>query len=394
MDGKIKVFIMDLLCITPFYDRYLFECLQKRIYEVTLGAISFHEDIGYFKRHGIRTNPGMMDIVSKLQIKNKIFRQILKAIEYMVNLFFISLRFWIRPPDIIYIHWVPLIRKLPFDAWFLRIMQTRGIKLVYMVHNVLPHDTGMKHKKAYRKIYHMVDFLTCHTEQVKKDLVEQFKISPEKVDVVPHGPMFHDTIKINYTEARKKLSYNDQVVILFFGLIRHYKGIEFLLQSWKKVVNVCPNAVLMLVGHGDDFYLNQLKIIIDELKIGCHVLNEFRYVSNEELVIFHQAADILVYPYKEISQSGALLTGMTFGKPIVATKVGGIKEILVNNETAVLVDYGDVNGFSEALVDLIKDPHKRSELGGKALDLVHSKYSWDVVARKTINSFYKLINKG
>jgi len=391
---NIEVIIIDLLCLTPFYDKYLFQGLKKRIQNLKLITISFHKDISYFKRNDIRISGPLINIVARIQINKKVIRQLLKTFEYILNLFLITNIFILKPPDIIYIQWVPFITKLPFEVWFLNLMKFCGIKIVYTVHNVLPHDTGNKYMKCFSRVYKIADLLICHTEHAKQRLVSEFKIDANSVEIIPHGPMFHDSIKINHEDARLRLGFNGEVIVLFFGLLRQYKGIDFLLQAWKEVLEQCSKAFLLIVGDGDRTYKQRMIDKIIDLGISETVKLELRFVSNDELVIYHQAADILVYPYKEISQSGALLTGMTFGKPIVATTVGGIKEILVNNETAVLVDYGDVNGFSKALVDLIKDPHKRGELGGKALDLVHSKYSWDMVARKTIKSFYKLMNKG
>jgi len=393
-DQSIKVFIMDLLCQTPFYDRYLCEHFRAINPQTTLGSITFHLDTGYFKRHGWQNNPGLLDIVAKLSIHNKYLRRGLKALEYMVNLLAISVRFTISKPDIIHIEWVPFIIKVPFELWFLKMVKKQGIKLVYTVHNVLPHDTGEQHKEAYSKVYNIVDALICHTHSTKNQLITEFAISPEKIWVIPHGPLFYDGDQITYTEARSQLGYYDkQTIVLFFGIIRPYKGVEFLLQAWEKVVRRFTDTLLVLAGNGDSSYLQKITEIIKYLGLEDSVKTHFRFIPNEDLPIFYQSADIIVCPYKDISQSGVLLTGMAFGKPIVATAVEGFKETIRNGYNGLLVEYGDTQGLADALIHLIQLPEDRNKFGKANLAELDLKYSWDIIAQKTMDCYRAVLEE-
>lgn len=390
---KLNVFLMDLLCMSPFYDRYLCEALQTKGVKVYLGAISFHLDIDYFERHLVRRFPGLIDLIAKLHIRNKPVRQGLKALEYVLNLINLLLRFILHRPDIIHIEWLPLVSKIPVEPWFLRIMKKRGVKLIYTVHNVLPHDTGLKYKSKFRRVYDMMDALICHTQESKDQLVQDFKIPDSRIWVIPHGPMFHDSIKITKSEARAKLGYQeDTPIVLFFGSIRPYKGIEHFLEAWKIVTESCPEARLIIAGNGEREYLAQLKAKIQDLRLNKSIVTDFRFIPNEELPIFHQAADIIVYPYKGITQSGALFTGMSFGKAIVATSSGGFKETLQHGVTGLLIEYGDIQKWADNIIYLIKNQSERLRLGHAAFKELNERYSWDVIAERTLECYYAVLN--
>ncbi|KKM13016.1 hypothetical protein SY88_00120 [Clostridiales bacterium PH28_bin88] len=393
-EKQLNVFVMDLLCISPFYDRYLCEALQAKNASTYLGAISFHLDINYFERYMVRRYAGLIDLVAKLRIRNKIIRRGLKTLEYALNLLNLLLRFTLQRPDIIHIEWLPLVQTVPVELWFLKIMKKRGVRLVYTVHNVLPHDTGLRYKPIFSRIYDFMDALICHTREAKEQLVSTFKTPASKIWVIPHGPMFHDSFKITRAEARTRLGCQEDLpIVLFFGAIRPYKGLEYFLEVWRVVTENCPEARLMIAGNGDKEYIQRLKEKIDGLGLNESVVSHFRFIPNEELPVFHQAADIFVYPYQAITQSGALFTGMAFGKAIVATSVGGFKETLQHNVTGLLIKYGDIQEWVHSLIYLIKNPSERLRLGQAALKEMNMHYSWDVIAEKTLEC-YCTISKG
>lgn len=386
-----KVFILDMLCMTPFYDRYLVEALSKKLSDVILVAISFHPEPEYFGKYNVKRLK-IVDIVSKLKISNQMLRQALKLPECLINLSLLSFRMIYKRPAILHVQWIPLITRTPLELWFLKLAKAMGVKIVYTVHNVLPHDTGLTYKSIYKKIYLFVDTLICHSVQARNELIAEFGMSDEKIWVIPHGPMSHDRVNISRADARKLLSYReDQVVILCFGVIRPYKGIEFLLDALKIITKKYKNTSLVIAGNGEAAYLDKIRKYISELKLNEHVRQDFKYIPDNELPIYFQAADILVYPYKNITQSGALLTGMTYGKPIVASSVGGLKETLRDGKIGLLIEYGNAENLADALMALINSPEERTRLGKAALEELNNKYSWDVIAEKTLECYKKTL---
>lgn len=386
-DTRIAVIIMDMLCMTPFYDRYLIEALSKKDPAIALGSISFHLDPGYFKRYGIK-RLRIVDLVAKLRINNKPLRQALKLAEYVINLASLSAAMIFKRPGIIHVHWIPLITRTSLELWFLKLTQLLGVKIVYTVHNVLPHDTGFSYRDKFRNVYHTMDALICHTAQAKDELMRDFGISAEKIWVIPHGPLCHDVIMPSREDAREALRYrNDQTVFLIFGTIRPYKGIEILLDAWQRVICKCKDALLVIAGTGDPAYIQVIISKIAALALSDSVHQNFKFIPDNELPVYIQAADVLVYPYKDVTQSGALLTGMAFGKPIVASALGAFKETLRNGKAGILVEPDNVKELANALIMLIKSPQERARLGAAALEELNNKYSWDAIADKTIQCY-------
>lgn len=392
MKNDIDVWIMDCLCMTPYYDAYLINAMKKYNPNTNFGSISFHLGREYFRAQNIINDAGLLDITSKLWIKNSLLKRPLKIMEYCINLLTFRYRFLIKKPDVVHIQWLPLITHFPMEMWFLKSLKKQGIKLVYTVHNVLPHDTGERYWTKFNKVYELVDGLICHTKETKTNLIQKFSLNPSKICIIPHGPMFHEVKMVNTNEAKDYLNIpQERVVILFFGTLRPYKGIEFLLESFKAVLNKRPEALLIIAGDGEAKYKQLLSDYIIKLGLTNSVKADFRYIPISELPIYHQAADILVYPYKIIDQSGALLTGMAYAKPIVATAVGGMLETLRNQNNGLLIKYGDIESFANAIIKLLDDPDLRFYLGKNALHDLEEKYSWDIIAQQTLRCYQEIL---
>lgn len=388
----MKVFIMDMLCMVPIYNRYLCNALQATNPDTFLGSISFHLQPGYFAKHKVHRQPGMIDIVSRFSFRSRNVRQLLKLAEYLLNLISLTVRFLFVRPDIIHVQWIPLVIRMPVELWFLRFFQSRGVKLVYTVHNILPHDSGERYREQFKTIYAMMDLLVCHTRQIQQQLIDSFAVPPVKTAIIPHGPAFHDALTISRQEARKRLSVGeDKTIVLCFGVIRPYKGVEFLLEAWQAIDAARPDAMLIIAGNGDLEYLSNIRLTVEQLSLTDSVRLDLRFIPDDELPMYYQAADILVYPYRDIAQSGALLTGMTFGKPIIATAVGGFCEVLQDRKTALFIEYGNCTQFAAALANLIDDGEVRARMGQAVLDEVRSNYSWETIAEKTIACYHQAL---
>ena len=253
------------------------------------------------------------------------------------------------------------------------------------MHNILPLDTGDRYRKRYERVYHAADALICHTSRTRKQLIEEFQIDPRRIWVVPHGPMFHDFARPGIPEARRALGYSpDDCVVVWQGILSPYKGLEFLLDTWQLVQGARPDARLHIAGSGEARYLAELRDKMRALGLERTVRLDFRFVPAQELPVIFQAADILVYPYRAITQSGALLTGLTFGKAIVATDLPPFRETLEADKAGLLVPYGDVQAFAGALICLAENPSERRRMAAKAAALA---ISWSDIAAQTENCY-------
>jgi glycosyltransferase involved in cell wall biosynthesis len=172
-------------------------------------------------------------------------------------------------------------------------------------------------------------------------------------------------------------------VVLWQGFIKPYKGISFLLDSWSKLHQRTPDARLFIVGTGDSRLLEAISEHVHAAGVQDSVELVFRFVSRSELSDYYRAADIIVYPYREVTTSGALLTGLNYHKPIIATALPPFQELL-SGHGAVLLDYGDVDALAGALAHLVKNPSDR-ELMAASLSRLHA--SWTEIAARTVECY-------
>jgi glycosyltransferase involved in cell wall biosynthesis len=384
------VYLMDLWCQIPFYDAYLYNALKYEGIACTLGAVSFHREPAYFGGRGIIVDPHLCDVVSRLGIANPNLRRILRLGEFCLNLSGLALRFFIRPPGIIHVQWVPLIAEgSRIEWWFLKLAKSRGIGLVYTVHNVLPHDTEYGVKRKFTDLYRLMDALICHTNAAKERLVEEFRIEPTMIHVIPHGPLYYDYQSIDDQAAKRLLGLPPETaVVLYQGILRPYKGLEFLLDAWKNVQSENKSAVLIIAGNAvDKTWENVLRNKVADLDLTGTVRLECRYIKTDEMPLYYQAADVAVYPYREITQSGALMTGVSFGKTIIATNLPGFREALKSYERAFFVEYGDVNGLAQIIVTALQRTH--------ALEMCQSKSGseafWRQIAKDTRRCYEQVL---
>jgi glycosyltransferase involved in cell wall biosynthesis len=321
-------------------------------------------------------------------------RKVAKGVEYLIN--GIGLHWGLREEetDIIHYQWLPFAEKIPsLERVNLECAKSSCASVVYTVHNVLPHDTGDRYRDAFQQLYQLPKALICHTESSRDQLVEDFGVPSQKVWVIPHGPLSQEVTFIPREEAQSRLQLDsERPLCLLFGFIRPYKGVEFLIDSWRYVKEQEPSARLMIAGQPENGYGERLSNKIKELELTQEIETRFEFLPQEKLNLYIQAADVLVYPYRSITQSGALLTGLTTGKPVVATSVGGFSEMIQHNQTGVLIDYGNEEQIAKELVDLLQDSKRREQLGQAAQEMVETEYSWKAIAHKTLECYQSVVS--
>ena len=385
--NRLSVLMLDLASIVPYYTGHLTTALVKEGgVELEVGSINYHLDPGYFERQGVSRCSNVLDVVSKLSIRSAKLRQGLKAVEYMFNLFAVLGRCLLTRPDVVHIQFLPLFAtRLPFERWFLQALHLAGLNIVYTVHNMLPHDTGKRHHQRYENLYRMMDGLICHDEAACVRLTQEFQVDPRKVKIIPHGPLFDQTQGREAAIARKALGLpEDGLIVLCQGILRPYKGVDVLLDAWRAVHAANAAATLVIVGAGTEDLQNQIQDSVHEFEISSSVRLDLRFVSASELADYYSAADILVYPYREITSSGSLMTGINRGKGIVASRLAAFEEILSDGENALLVAPGDALQLATALQLLIGDAKLRSRLASYETP---AGPQWPTIAQETIRAY-------
>lgn len=378
----VRVVLLDALSVVPYYTGHLCAHLaQAEGVRVWPACITYHHDPEFFARLGIRTDPGLCDLAWRAPAP---LRRAAKLGEYLANLAVLLARFLRERPDVIHVQFLPLLQwRFPAERWFLRLVRALGIKVVYTVHNVLPQDRGDRLRGAYQRVYQLADRLICHDREAASRLDREFGIRSGRIDIIPHGPLFEEAPGTR-AEARARLGFApDACVFLWQGILRPYKGVSFLLKAWPAVCAANREAILAIVGGGDPEMLGDVAREASAPSLRGRVRLDLRFVSREELADYLDAADALVYPYREITTSGALMTGLTRGKAVVATALPAFKRMLVHGENAWLVPYGDVGALAAALVRLAGDSALRKRLGDALFASQSQLPRWPEIAIRT-----------
>ena len=394
-EAQLRIFMMDLLSIVPYYDAHLCEALQTQNVSVMLGAITYHLDRSCFRRHNISTRPGLLDIVGRFKLPKRV-RRVLKLLETAINMTAIAARFLWCSPNVVHVQYLPMLQwGIPIDFWFLRYCRKLGSSLVCTVHDILPSDTGEKHAERFQRLYSMMDAIICHSDAVKQQLITRFAISPDRIRVIPHGPFFHDLPAASVSSSQGKLDGDKpEVIVLFQGLIRPYKGVDFLLDAWREVHQSGSRAKLVIAGNSDDVsLLNAIREQVHSLALENSVELRFKFLPLEEMIACYHAANIVVYPYKAVTTSGALMTGVAQGKAIIATSLSPFLEILEHEKNALLCSYGDSSQLAAALLRLINDSALRGRLGREASKLNLGRKAWQQIAGETYDCYLSVTRR-
>jgi len=378
--------MMDLLATVPYYTAYLAKALLREDVDLTVGSIRYYLDPKCFSSRGIKLDPGLLNVVGGFQMA-RLPRRVLKLVETMVNLAALSVRFMIAPPDVVHVQYLPMLRsRMPLDLWFVELCRWRGAKIVLTVHDLLPHDTGGAHKAVYAKLYATVDAMICHSDSIRERLTTEFVVPGAKVSVIPHGPFFYDLPPAGSDSVLHDFSLEPgKLMVLWQGIIFPYKGVDLLLAAWQQV-EAKTDAWLVIAGTGAPELLEQIRAQVAELGLK-RVKLHFRFISTEELVALYRAADVVVYPYRAITTSGALATGLALGKTIVATDLPVFRELLTDGENARLVPPLDSASLGAAVMELLEDAAVRQRLAARVRAMRFGDESWMAIGKQTVEVY-------
>jgi len=207
------------------------------------------------------------------------------------------------------------------------------------------------------------------------------------VRVIPHGAFEHlarQTDELPLDPAVGELE--GRRVVLFFGLLRPYKGVDLLIEAF---ASAPEDAVLLVVGM-PRLPIDDLRDKVRRLGISSRVRFVPRFVEDREIPAYFRRADLVVLPYREAEQSGVLATALAFSSPLLLSAVGGFTELAERHGAARLVPPGELEPLRAALLDLLDDPAERARLGAAARRAAEGPYSWDRAADLTLDLYRSL----
>ncbi len=300
---------------------------------------------------------------------------ILKVVSYVVSLIYIFLCAIFSRPRLIHVQWIKIPRVDYRLYAFIR--KWLSVKIVYTVHNVLPHVRQKNDKYLYGRFYAMSDSLIVHTQTSKNDLIDSFGIEPEKIHVISHGPLtFREDeliVKREVDRIREKYGIREKIVFGMLGNHSAYKGTDLLLDVWQcsQALSASTEACLIVAGkfHDIDYPSDLTKNII--------VIP--RSLTNTEFNALLQITDVLLLPYREISQSGLLLSAVTRRKPFCVSNIGELTKPLEIANVGWTFPSLERREIEELLAEIVDNPDsvisRRDNVEG--WDMVCNYYSWD-----------------
>jgi glycosyltransferase involved in cell wall biosynthesis len=263
--------------------------------------------------------------------------------------------------DVRHFQWLPVER---IDAYLLPAARPR----ILTMHNVIRREA------VDVRLADRMDAVIVHTRHGAELLG-----GGERVHVIPHGAFEHLTHQRNEEPLPAELAAVEGPVVLCFGVIRPYKGVDVVVEAFQEI----EGAELWVVGRPLEVSMERLR----RLAPPGRVRFVDRYVSDAELPAYFRRADLLVLPHRSVDMSGVLFAGLAFGKAMVMSDVGGFHELVEDHGAGRLVPPGDSRALAATIGELLADPEERRRLEERAGAAAAGPFSWDRIAAQTASLY-------
>jgi glycosyltransferase involved in cell wall biosynthesis len=366
----MKIQLVDPSAFTPPYDRALAGALARHGAEVELLTSRFlYGPVPEAEGYRVRECFYRRSAARGLEAPG---RRVFKAAEHLLDMR--RLRSDLDA-DVVHYQWLTMP---PLDAQLLPSKRPR----LLTAHYILPPDPSRRQTAIARGIFSRMDAVIAHSEHGAARLREQVGVDPARVRVIPHGAFDYLTRLPEEKPLPVELEGAEGPVILFFGLLRPYKGLDLLLDAFRRV----EGAELWIVGN-PRMDVEPLRAVAAATPGRVRFVT--RFIDEAEIPAIFRRADLVVLPYRDAEHSGVLYTGLAFGKPLVLSTVGGFPEVAATG-AGRLVPPGDPAALAAALGELTADPAARERLASAAREAAAGPYSWDAVATQTLALYQEL----
>ena len=367
----MKVQLVDPSAFTPPYDRALAAALARAGVDVELLTSRFlYGPVPSPDGYRVRECFYRRSVERGLEAPG---RRAFKAAEHLADMGRLRR---LLAADVVHYQW------LTMPGLDSRILPRRRPRLM-TAHYVLPPVPTRRQVAAARRTFGAMDAVVAHSDHGARRLREEADVDPGRIHVIPHGAFDYLTCLPEEKPLPPELEGAEGPVVLFFGLLRPYKGIDLLLEAFREI----PAAELWIVGN-PRMDLTPLHRLAAQSPGRVRFLT--RFVDDAEIPAIFRRADLVALPYRDVEHSGVLYTGLAFGKPLVLAAVGGFPEVAATG-AARLVPPEDPVALAAALSELVSDPAARERLAAAAARAAAGPYSWDAVAAQTLVLYEELL---
>jgi glycosyltransferase involved in cell wall biosynthesis len=375
----MKVQIVDPSAFTPPYDRALAAALVRAGADVELVTSRFlYGDVppaeGYRVDERFYRRSASRGLGAKARLPFKASEHLADTLRFRRDLARRTAAG--EAPDVIHYQWLTFP---PLDVHLLPGLRPR----VITAHYILPPQPSRRQVASASRAFGAMDAVVAHSEHSAARLRDEVGLDPARVRVIPHGAFDYLTRLPEEKPLPAELGGAEGPVILCFGLLRPYKGIEQLLEAFARV----EGAELWIVGN-PRMDVGPLRKLAAAAPGRVRFVT--RFVEDAEIPALFRRADLVVLPYLDAEHSGVLYTGLAFGKPLLLSAVGGFPEVAATG-AARLVPPGDTAALAAAMAKLVADEGARAELSAAAARAAAGPFSWDAAARLTLDLYRDLL---
>jgi glycosyltransferase involved in cell wall biosynthesis len=280
--------------------------------------------------------------------------------------------------DVVHYQWLTVPG---LDALLLSPLRPR----VITAHYVLPPRPGRRQLATAQRLFGRMDAVVAHSRHSARRLNEEVGIDAARIRVIHHGAFDYLTRLPEEEPLPREVRDAEGPVILFFGLLRPYKGIDTLLEAFRSV----QGAELWIVGN-PRMPVEPLRRLAE--RAAGRVRFVPRFITDPEIPAYFRRADLVVLPYRDGEHSGVVYTALAFGKPMVLSAVGGFPELASEQGAARIVPPENPAALAQAMADLIDDESARSELAAAAQRAAAGPFSWDRIGAETLSLYEELLS--
>ena len=368
----MRVHIVDPTANTPPYDHALCGALARAGAEVDLVTSPFpHGPVP--QPNGYRLSESFHRLAARVPPSSTRLRRAGRLIQHVPDM--LSYRSRAQAADIVHFQW------LPFASLDRHLLPDRP--RVLTVHNVDPRRLPLGLFKVTPELVREMDAIVVHSRHGLDEFAAELGVERERFRVIPHGAFQYLTELKEERPLPDELQGVESPVVLFFGLLRDYKGVDVLLEAFREV----EGAELWLVGEN---WLPEDRLRALAARCPGTVRFVDRWITDPEIPAYLRRADLVVLPFRQMAPSGVLHVALAFGKPLVLSSLGGFVDVAEEHGAARLVPPEQPRALAAAIRELLADPFERERLSTAAARAAREAYSWDAVAQRTLDLYGEL----
>ena len=380
MENKTKIYFIDPINATIYYNFPLVHAIGEKYTNFHFLTSEFVYDDSvkppakteyYFFRFTF--------FLSKKFNLNASLRRFLRGVEYPIDLVRILIKLNSEGECIIHFNYFVAPR---LELIFLKLCNFIRCKIVITAHNPLPHDSGAKYEKIYKKLYKSASVIVTLTHYVKDELENLLQKSDSRICVIPHGDMGYI---FNQVDSKNAITYL-KPTLAFIGSISPYKGLMFLLEVIRLVLDTM-DVQLLIIGIPYE-PIEKYYARARELKIENNIIWQTGYAPLKEMYNRIRNAHLFVFPYESASQSGGIITAFTLNKPVVIRPTGGLPEMIHEGKDGISSD--NVTDMSKSIIEILSDQDKYDNMVNFIRSERKSEIDWDHLSTLLIEEYQKI----